>query len=378
VRVSNDGRIPFLDLTTTHDEIRAQLDSAWHAVTTSNAFVGGYHVDQFESAFASYCGASHCVGVGSGTDALELIFAAMDIGPGDEVIVPANTFVATVEAIVAVGATPVFVDVDADTLLVTADAVEAAVTAATVALTAVDLYGQTPDMTALSRVAARHGLALVEDAAQAHGAAWEGRRAGTFGRASAFSFYPAKNLGAFGDGGAVVTSDTELAERVRCLANHGRSPRSHYLHHLRGRNSRLDALHAAVLSVKLPHLDDWNARRCRAARQYQMLLGDTSCRPVGVHPNASSVHHLEVVRVTARDAVLHEIASHGIGWGLHYPVPCHRQDAFAHYTSCRFPVTEQAAREVVSLPMFPTISERQVQLVCEAVLAATERGSHAA
>jgi dTDP-4-amino-4,6-dideoxygalactose transaminase len=378
VKVTKADRIPFLDLAATHDEIRAQLDNAWKAVATSNAFVGGYHVDRFESEFASYCGASQCVGVGSGTDALELIFAALGIGRGDEVIVPANTFVATAAAVVAVGATPVFVDVDADTLLVTADAVEAAVTEATTAIVAVDLYGQVPDMTALSQIADRRGIALVEDAAQAHGAAWEGSRAGTFGRASAFSFYPAKNLGAFGDAGAVVTNDAGLADRIRSLANHGRSPRSHHRHRVAGRNSRLDALQAAVLSVKLPHLDDWNARRRRAARRYHMLLGETSCRPVCVHQRAAPVHHLEVVRVTARDELLRELTSRGIGWGLHYPVPCHRQDAFAHYTSCRFPVTEQAAREVVSMPMFPTISERQIERVSEAVLAATEGDSDAA
>jgi dTDP-4-amino-4,6-dideoxygalactose transaminase len=372
------GGIPFLNLNATHDEIRAQLDEAWAAVMRTNAFVGGHQVDQFEAAFALYCGSSHCVGVGSGTDALELIFSALGIGSGDEVIVPANTFVATVEAIVAVGATPVFVDVDPDTLLVTVDEVEAAITPATSAAIVVHLYGQMPDMVDLRRVADRHGIALVEDAAQAHGAAWEGAGAGTFGHASAFSFYPAKNLGAFGDAGAVVTDDAELASRVRLLANHGRSPRSHHIHRVRGRNSRLDALQAAVLSVKLPRLDDWNARRRRAAAQYRALLGGTPCRPVSIRPRATAVHHLEVVRVTNRDRLLPELTTRGIGWGLHYPVPCHRQEAFARYASGRYPVTERAAREVVSLPMFPTISDRQIERVCETVLAAMQRDADAA
>jgi dTDP-4-amino-4,6-dideoxygalactose transaminase len=377
VTLDTDG-IPFLDLTASHDEIRAELDEAWAGVMTTNGFVGGHHVDQFESEFASYCGASHCVGVGSGTDALELILAALGVGSGDEVIVPANTFVATVESIAGVGATPVFVDVDQDTLLVTAAAVEAAVTAATAAVIVVHLYGQMPDMVGLRHVADGRGIALVEDAAQAHGAAWEGARAGTFGHASAFSFYPAKNLGAFGDAGAVVTDDAELAQRVRRTANHGRSPGSHHLHCVRGRNSRLDSLQAAVLSVKLRRLDDWNARRNRAAAQYRALLGGTSCRVVRIHPHATAVHHLEVVRVTNRDRLLSDLTSRGIGWGLHYPVPCHRQEAFARYASGRFPVTERAAREVVSLPMFPTISDRQIERVCETVLAAMQPDADAA
>jgi dTDP-4-amino-4,6-dideoxygalactose transaminase len=218
----------------------------------------------------------------------------------------------------------------------------------------------------------------VEDAAQAHGAAWEGRRAGTFGHASAFSFYPAKNLGAFGDAGAVVTEDADLAARIRSLANHGRSSGSHHIHGVSGRNSRLDALQAAILSVKLRHLDDWNACRRSAAARYHTLLGNTSCPPVHIDRHATPVHHLEVVRVPTRDRLLPEFTSRGIGWGLHYPVPCHRQEAFARFAAGRLPVTEQAARQVVSLPMFPTISERQIERVCETVLAAVERNSDAA
>jgi len=378
VIVIDTGGIPLLDLAASHEQVRPELDEAWKLVTTTNTFVGGDFVERFESEFASYCGATHCVGVGSGSDALELILAEFGIGPGDEVIVPANTFIATAAAIVAVGAIPIFVDVDADTLLVTADAVEAAITAATAALIVVHLYGQTPDMTALRRVAERHGLALLEDAAQAHGAAWEGRRAGALSHAAAFSFYPAKNLGAFGEAGAVVTDDADLAARVRIRANHGRTPSSHHVHPVLGRNSRLDALQAAILSVKLPHLDEWNARRRRAAARYRTLLGETSCHPVRIHPLATPVCHLEVVRVRARDRLLPELTSRGIGWGLHYPIPCHRQEAFARYASGPLPVAEQTAHEVVSLPMFPTISEGQIERVCEAVLAAVERSADAA
>jgi dTDP-4-amino-4,6-dideoxygalactose transaminase len=378
VTACDTNGIPFLDLTAAHDEVRTDLDEAWAEVTKTNAFVGGHHVDQFESEFASYCGASQCVGVGSGTDALELILEALGISSGDEVIVPANTFVASVEPIVAIGATPVFVDVDPDTLLVTAGAVESAITPATAAAIVVHLYGQMPDMAAQRRVADRSGIALVEDAAQAHGATWDGRRAGTFGHASAFSFYPAKNLGAFGDAGAVVTDDAELAGRVRRIANHGRSPGSHHLHCVRGRNSRLDALQAAVLSVKLRRLDDWNARRRRAAAQYRALLGNTSCRPVSIHPHASAVHHVEVVQSVNRDGLLSALTAREIGWGLHYPIPCHRQPAFARFASGRCPITERAARQVVSLPMFPTISERQIERVCETVLTTMERDANAA
>jgi dTDP-4-amino-4,6-dideoxygalactose transaminase len=378
VTVNSCDGVAFVDLAATHDQVRAQINEAWASVTSTNAFVGGSCVDRFESEFASYCGASHCVGVGSGTDALELILTALGVSQGDEVILPANTFIATAEAIVAVGATPVFVDVDTDTLLMTSEAVEAAITPATAGVVVVHLYGQTPDMAALCRVGEKHGILVLEDAAQAHGAAWGGRRAGTFGKAAAFSFHPAKNLGAFGDAGAVLTDDADLADRVRSLADHGRSRSSHHIHPFCGRNSRLDALQAAVLSVKLRYLDDWNASRRRAAAHYRTLLGPTSCQFVRICPRATAVHHLEVIRVDARDHLLSELTSRNIGFGLHYPVPCHRQDAFARYATCRLPVTEIAARQGVSLPMFPTISEREIERVCEAVLAAVEGNAHAA
>jgi dTDP-4-amino-4,6-dideoxygalactose transaminase len=374
----DSGGVPFLDLRATHDEVRVQLNEAWMRIAATNAFIGGDAVHGFESEFSSYCGVSHCVGVASGTDALELILMAIGIGSGDEVIVPANTFVATAEAIVAVGATPVFVDVDADSLLMTPGAVGAAVTAATAALVVVHLYGQTPDMGSFRTLADRHGIALLEDAAQAHGAKWKGRRAGSFGHAAAFSFYPAKNLGAFGDAGAVVTDHADLAERVRSLANHGRSRGAHHAHRLCGRNSRLDALQAAILSVKLPHLDDWNARRRRAAMRYRRLLRDKCCRPLRIDPRGTSAHHLEVLRVPGRERLLAELTSQGIGWGIHYPVPCHRQEPFAPYATDRLPVTERAARQVVSLPMFPTITRTQIDRVCESVLNSVEGSLDAA
>jgi dTDP-4-amino-4,6-dideoxygalactose transaminase len=366
-------KVPFLDLAAQHDEIRDELDQAWRLVTASNGFIGGLHVEQFEAEFSAYCGVTHCIGVGNGTDALELIFAGLRLGPGDEVIVPANTFVATVSAIVAVGATPVFVDVDPQTLLVTAAHVEAAITAATAAVAVVHLYGQMPDMDAICRVADRSGVAVIEDAAQAHGAEWSGRRAGSFGRAAAFSFYPGKNLGAFGDGGAIVTSDADLAKRVRSLANHGRSATSHHAHDLAGGNSRLDGLQAAILSVKLRRLDEWNARRRDAAARYRKLLDGVPCQLLVIDARATSVHHLEVVRVSDRGTVTGELDSHGIAWGVHYPIPAHRQPPFAGFHPTPLPVTERAAEQVLSLPMYPTISPDELERVCDALRSATDR-----
>jgi dTDP-4-amino-4,6-dideoxygalactose transaminase len=363
--------VPFIDLRAADRHLGPELQSAWQEVTGASAFIGGPHVDAFEEAFARYCATAHCVGVGNGTDALELALAGLGVGPGDEVIVPANTFVATASAVVSVGARPVFVDVDPSTLLVTAEAVRAAITPSTSAVIAVHLYGQVADMDAISDVATAAGIAVVEDAAQAHGAVWDGRRAGSFGHVATFSFYPAKNLGAFGDGGAVVTSDAGLADAIRSRANHGRS-RSRHHHRISGRNSRLDGLQAAVLGVKLRHLDDWNAARRRAHEHYTALLSGSPVRPVSVDPRARPVHHLEVVEVDDRQRVTDELTSRGIGWGLHYPVPCHRQPAFARYADGPLVVAEAAAERIVSLPMYPTITAEEVERVCHAVLAAKD------
>ena len=359
--------VPFLDLAAQHDEIREELDEAWRRVTDTNAFVGGEDVERFEEEFAAYCGASHCVGVGNGTDALQLILAGLGVSRGDEVIVPANTFVATVSAVIAVGATPVFVDVDSTNLLVTASHVDAAITPSTAAVIVVHLFGQMPAMDAIVRVADLAGIAVVEDAAQAHGAECTGRRAGSFGRAAAFSFYPGKNLGAFGDGGAVVTDDASLADRVRSLANHGRSQSSRHLHEVSGCNSRLDGLQATVLSVKLRRLDGWNDRRREAAARYGKQLDGGPCRVLEVAAGATHVHHLQVVQVLDRERVVARLDGLGIGWGIHYPIAAHRQPAFAHLCAHPLPVAERAAEEIVSLPMYPTISNDAVDRVCVAL-----------
>jgi dTDP-4-amino-4,6-dideoxygalactose transaminase len=367
--------VPFLDLSAQHDEVRVEINNAWSRVTADNAFVGGAYVERFEAEFAAYCGVSHCIGVANGTDALMLILAALGVA-GHEVVVPGNTFVATLEAIVAAGAIPVFVDVDPDTLLVTADAVASAISSRTAAVIVVHLYGQMPDMEAICRVAERAGIAVVEDAAQAHGARWMHRRAGACAHAAAFSFYPGKNLGAFGDAGAVTTNDARLARHIRILANHGRAPSGWHQHDIVGCNSRLDGLQAAILSVKLRHLDEWNAARMAAARHYAQILAGTPSRPVAVDPRATAVHHLQVVRVASRARVLAALDACGVGWGLHYPVPSHRQAAFSPFATAPLPVTEQAAAEVVSLPMFPTITGAQIDRVCEALLAVPEETTY--
>lgn len=367
--------IPFLDLAAMHREVREGLDDAWHDITASGAFVGGAAVEAFEARWAAFCGTAHAVGVANGTDALHLLLRASGIGPGDEVIVPANTFIATAAAVVLAGAVPRFVDVDPETLLLRADIADAAITPRTAAIMAVHLYGQPVDADALVRVADRAGLALFEDAAQAHGATWRGRPAGSLGRAGCFSFYPGKNLGAFGDAGAVVTDDEALAERVRSLANHGRSATSKHHHDQVGTNSRLDGLQAAVLSAKLPRLPDWTAGRRRAAARYAAALAGSAAVPVAVAEGARSAYHLQVVRVAQRDAVRATLERRGIGTGIHYPVPCHRQTAFAAFADQALPVVEAAADEILSLPMFPHLTDVQVDTVCAALREAVAPGA---
>lgn len=355
--------IPLLDVGATHRVIYADLDGAWKSVLHQGIFVGGPNVEQFEDGFAEYCEANYCVGVANGTDALEMILAGLGIGGGDEVIVPANTFVGTVEAICAVGARPVFIDVRSDTLLLDVESAAAAVSPRTAAIIAVHLFGQMADVHALRSLADRHGLALVEDAAQAHGARYSGIRAGSVGVAAGFSFYPGKNLGALGDGGAVVTGDAELARKVRQLANHGRSERDRYRHFARGRNSRLDALQAAVLSVKLRGLDEANHARRSAMERYVRELPPWA-RPLAVHPQAESACHLAVVRVTDRARLTTHLDRNRIGFGIHYPVPCHRQPAYEEF-SASLPVVERAADEILSIPLSPTISIDQIDRVCD-------------
>jgi dTDP-4-amino-4,6-dideoxygalactose transaminase len=358
--------VPFLDLAAVNGALQSDYDLAWKKVLEHGRFVGGPEVEQFEASFAAYCESTACVGVANGTDALELILVGLGIGAGDEVIVPTNTFIATAEAVCAVGARPRFVDVLPDTLLVDPDAVAAAAGPATAAVIAVHLFGQMADVDALEPVARRYGLAVIEDAAQAPGARLRGRRAGSVGAAAAFSFYPGKNLGALGDAGAVITRDIELAERIRRRADHGRAVADRHLHEQRGRNSRLDTLQAAMLSVKLAELDNANLARRRAMDRYVRHL-PPAFPPITNHPAAESVCHLAVIRADDRAAVTAELDRNRIGWGVHYPIPCHRQPAYGEFaqSSEKLPVAEQAADQILSLPMFPTLAHAQVDRVCE-------------
>ncbi|HZH27642.1 MAG TPA: DegT/DnrJ/EryC1/StrS family aminotransferase [Azospirillaceae bacterium] len=368
--------IPFLDLRAMHDEIRDELNDAWDRVVRTGAFIGGEFVERFEAEWSAYCGTAHCVGLSDGTAALELSLRALGIGAGDEVIVPGNTFIATAEAVAKTGARPVFIDVDPSTHLITADGVRSAVTPRTAAVIVVHLYGQPADMDAIARTARAAGIAVVEDAAQAHGAQWNGRRAGALSDAACFSFYPGKNLGAFGDAGAVVTNDPSLAERVRMMGNHGRPPGRPEIHNLVGGTNRLDGLQAAVLSIKLKRLDGWNARRARAAARYAQALAGLPVRLVTTAPGAVSSHHLAVIEADHRDELRRRLADEGISTGIHYPVPCHHQVAFRTTDGSgrvpSLPVVENLARRILSLPMFPHLTARQIRQVANAIARALD------
>jgi dTDP-4-amino-4,6-dideoxygalactose transaminase len=359
--------VPFVDLRRLHESLGDSLDSALHNVIDEGAFTLGRTVEQFEGSFASYVGVAHAVGVGSGTDALHFALRACGVGPGDEVITAVNTFAATAEAILMAGADPVFVDVDERTLLMDLRAVEAALTSRTSAIVPVHLYGQPVDMSRLMEIAHRAGVKVVEDACQAHGAVCGGSRVGGFGDAGCFSFYPSKNLGALGDGGIVTTDDEAIAARVRSLRNHGEG--ASRLHLEPGYCSRLHGLQAAFLSVKLPHLEHWNSLRTHAATLYDSLLGSSDVILPGRATGVSHVFHLYIVRVRDRDAFRARLADRGIQTGIHYAVPLHLEPAFVGlgYSEGEFPVAERAAREIVSLPMYPFISDDDVARVAQVV-----------
>lgn len=363
--------IPFVDLAWLHQSLADDIDRAVKGVLERSDFILGAAVEEFEDAFADYCDVEYAVGVDSGYSAIELALRAYDIGPGDEVIAPANTFVATVGAIEACGATPVLVDIDPDTSNVDPALVAAAVTPATQAIIPVHLYGRPAPMQEIRAIADRHGLIIIEDACQAHGARYQGRRTGGLGDAAAFSFYPGKNLGALGDGGAVVTNDADVANRVRLLRNLGSTVKYH--HEIKGFNHRLDTLHAAVLSVKLPYLDQHNALREEAASIYAKLLDDSTVKlPKAAEPG-EHVYHLYVVEVARRDGLQAQLGAHGIGSGIHYPVPIHLQPAYrALGAPGTFPVTETVAKRILSLPMYPGISREAVERTAETVRAYCE------
>ena len=367
--------IPLVDLGAQHAAVAEEVAEGWRQVLAKTSFIAGPQVAAFESEYAAFTGARHCVGMANGTDAIEIALRALGVGPGDECILPANTFIATAEAVSRTGATPVLVDcADDGTFLIDIAATEAALTPRTRAVIPVHLYGQAAPVERLLPLAESTGAWVVEDAAQAQGARRGGRSVGTLGHVAATSFYPGKNLGAYGDAGAATTDSGELAARMRMIADHG--SRRKYDHEVVGFNSRLDTLQAVVLSAKLRRLAEWNAARQTAARRYDQLLAGVSdvIRPRVLDGN-EHVWHLYVVRVPDRDRVIKELHAAGIGAGIHYPVPVHLSAAFAGlgYDDGAFPMAERAAREVLSLPLFPQITPAQQERVASVLTAALRR-----
>lgn len=363
-------KVPFVDLRRQDEAIRSTIEAEIRRVIDEAAFVQGPHVERFERSFGDFLGVKHVVGVANGTDALFLALKALGVGAGDEVIIPANTFIATAEAVIHAGARPVLVDANPRTYNIAVDRIEAALTPKAKAIIPVHLYGQPADMGPILELAERCRLYVIEDAAQAQGAEYRGRRAGAWGHVACFSFYPAKNLGAYGDAGAVVTNDDRVALAVRKLGNHGGVKKYH--HDLVGCNSRLDALQAAVLSVKLGHLDRWNLMRQDSARVYDRLLADVQgiITPT-VLDGVRHVYHLYVVRLTrgSRDGLRAYLDDQGVQSGIHYPHPLHLTAALSGlgYRRGEFPVAERCADTVLSLPMFPGLEVEQIQFVVEQI-----------
>ncbi|MGA7090312.1 MAG: DegT/DnrJ/EryC1/StrS family aminotransferase [Candidatus Acidiferrales bacterium] len=361
-------KVPFVDLHAQYAAIESEANAAMNGVLKRGDYILGQEVELFEADFAKYIGTRHAIGVASGVDALELALRAYGIGPGDEVITAANTFIATVLAVLAVGARPVLADADPETYNISPSAMEAAITPRTRALIPVHLCGQPADMDEILAIAAKHNLIVIEDAAQAHGAMYQGRRAGSLGHAAAFSFYPAKNLGAYGDGGMVVTSDNAISEKIRQLRNYGQSVK--YVHVTAGTNSRLDTLQAAVLRVKLRHLDAWNQARQQHAAAYGSLLREARCTLPKVATNRTHVFHLYMIEVENRSEIQEALSSREIGTGIHYPIPVHLQAACANlgYRTGDFPAAERAAAHILSLPMYAEMRREQAAFVAVSLL----------
>ncbi|RME60795.1 DegT/DnrJ/EryC1/StrS family aminotransferase [Candidatus Parcubacteria bacterium] len=358
-------QVPFLDLNQLHQRFRSEYVLAFENVLDSGSYILGSEVSRFEEEFAEYCEAEYCIGVGNGLDALSLIIQGLGFGDGDEIIVPANTFIASFLAISRNGCTPVPVDPDPVTMNINVKGIQAALTNRTKAIMPVHLYGQPCDMDPILDLARAHGLKVIEDAAQAHGARYKGRRVGGLGDAAAFSFYPGKNLGALGDGGAIVTNDADLAERVKLLRNYGSSRR--YSHELKGVNSRLDEVQAALLRVKLKRLDDENEHRRCLAERYMAEINHYDIRLPTILPDAASAWHLFVVRSNRREDLRRFLASRGIQTLIHYPVPPHKQLAYSSMNGQRYPISERISEEVLSLPISPVLTMEAVNYVIETI-----------
>lgn len=360
--------VPYFDLKAQYAQIREEIRSALDRVCQNASFILGEEVERFEQSFASYCGVKHCVALNSGTSALHLALLSAGIGPGDEVLTTSNTFIATVEAISYTGAKPVFVDIDPATANIDPSCIEAAITKQTRAIIPVHLYGRPANLDAIQEIAARHRLTLIEDACQAHGAKYRGKRVGGFGHAAAFSFYPGKNLGAYGEGGALTTNDDEVAKLARALRSHGEVTR--YFHDYIGYNYRMDGFQAAVLNVKLKYLDRWTAQRVEFAKLYRDHLDGSAVRFPIDSPEDDPVYHLFVVWTKDRDRVREELAKKGVQTAVHYPLPVHLQKAYAHlgYQPGSLPHTEKACAEAISMPLFPEMSREQVIYAAEMLI----------
>ena len=365
--------IPFVDLTRQYASIKSEIDAAIQQTLDRGTFAAGAAVARFENEFAKYCGARHCVAVNSGTSALHLAMIASGVKAGDEVITVPFTFIATAWAVSYVGARPVFVDVEPQTATLDVSKIEGVIGAKTRAILPVHLYGQMADLQPLKELCDRRGLILIEDAAQAHGAQYCGRRAGAFGHIGCFSFYPAKNLGAFGEGGAITTDDDAIAKRLRHLRDHAQIDK--YRHEELGFNYRMDELQGEILTVKLKHLDDWNRARAEIAKSFREKLARTSISLPYEAPERRHVWHLFVVRSSQRDKLRAELSRSRIGTGLHYPIPLHLQPAYRYlgHQQGDFPVAEKIASECLSLPIFPELEENEVNRICDAVTSATRK-----
>lgn len=361
-------KVPFLDLKAQHEALKDEISSAIQPVFENTAFAGGPFVAEFEKDFAGFCGTEFCAGVGSGTDALWAALIALGVGPGDEVITVPNTFIATAEAISFCGARPVFIDIDETTYNMNPDLIEGAITDRTKAVIPVHLFGQMADMQPIMDIARKHGLFVVEDACQAHGAEYRGKRAGSIGDAGCFSFYPGKNLGACGEAGAVVTSNEDLDKKIKMFRDHGQSKKYH--HGMVGWNGRMDGLQGAILSVKLKHLPQWTESRRNNAALYNQVLKDIDGIILPKEADdAKHVYHLYVVRTKNRDAIIAKLAEQEIFCGIHYPVPLHKTEAYQNQDCSNgdLRIAEHCADEYISLPMFPELHEAQIEAVADAL-----------
>jgi dTDP-4-amino-4,6-dideoxygalactose transaminase len=359
--------IPFVDLKSQYLSIKTEIDKAIADVIANTAFIGGPYVQQFEADFSAYCGCTHVIACANGTDSLEILLQCMGVGRGDEVLVPASSWISTSEAVSNIGATPVFVDIEPDFFTIDPELIEEKITSKTKAIIPVHLYGQAANMPRIMQIANKHNLKVLEDCAQSHGAEIQGQKTGTFGHCASFSFYPGKNLGAYGDAGAMVTNDDAIAEKARMIANHGQQGKHNHM--MEGRNSRLDGLNAAVLSAKLPHVEKWTAARIKNAACYLEQLANNAVKAPATRENSKHVFHLFVIRTEKRDALIAHLKKEGIETAIHYPValpflPCYE---YQQHKPGDFPVAYEYMQQIVSLPMYPELTEEMIKTVSKSI-----------